>query len=115
VPARIQARLDGRTGNFPQPFEQRLYFGKLTFQPTIGQQLETTLYIRDEEETKDFGTLTSFENAIDFKVDVQNLLLRHVLNGDRWTNEASIDYQNFEWQPRSRNPCSAPQPCRPRR
>lgn len=104
VPPSVQARLDGRTGNFPQPFEQRLYFGKLTYQPAIGHQLEATLYIRDEEETKDFGGLTSFENAINFKVDVQNVLLRYVLNGDGWTNEASVDYQNFEWQPRSLNP-----------
>jgi hypothetical protein len=104
VPPQVQALLDGRTGNFPQPFEQRLYFGKLTYQPAIGHQLETTVYVRDEEETKDFGGLTAFENAIDFKVDVQNLLLRYVLNGNRWTNEASIDYQNFEWQPRALNP-----------
>jgi hypothetical protein len=104
VPARIQERLDGRTGNFAQPFEQKLYFAKLSYQPAIGHQLETTLFVRDEEETKDFGGMTSAENAINFKIDVQNLLLRYVLNGDGWTNESNIDYQNFEWQPRSLNP-----------
>jgi hypothetical protein len=109
VPADVQARLDGRTGNFPQPFEQKLYFGKLSYQPATGHQLETTLFIRDEQETRGFGNLTAFEAAEDFKIDVQNFLVRYTLNGDGWTNEASIDYQNFEWQPRPLNASSVAQ------
>ncbi|HET6232149.1 MAG TPA: carboxypeptidase regulatory-like domain-containing protein [Longimicrobiaceae bacterium] len=91
-------------GSFGQPFRSNLFFGKLSYQPVESHTLEFTANLRNEHETRDFGSQTSFEAATDLRNNVNTFGLK-----DDWThgsllNQASASFQRYSWNPTPLNP-----------
>jgi hypothetical protein len=86
------------TGSYSTPLDEKLYFGKLTWQPTISQTADFSYHRRDEEETRGSGGQRTPDGAVDFKDQTDAAVLRHqfVLGGDM-LNEASLTWQKMRW------------------
>ncbi len=91
-------------GAFTQPFREDLFFGKIDFQATDSQTLELSVNYRDESDIKDFEGQRSFEAASDVKNTIRMARLAHTFNGQGWTNEASLTFLDYDWNPRPVNP-----------
>ena len=92
APANVRATLDGyETGTLSAPLDSKLYFGKLSWQPSIGaDRLDCRYHRRDEEEIRGFGGQRVEEGAEDFQVDTDALVLRHQMVFGNALNEASL-------------------------
>jgi outer membrane receptor protein involved in Fe transport len=103
-PTRPAQDLSPYLGTFLSPFRSHLAFAKLSYQPSSGQMLDLSYSLRDENEAKDFGDQRSLESAIDFRVDVNTVTLRHLTTHTAWLNEASLTFQRFTWNTLPQNP-----------
>lgn len=90
-------------GNFQSPFRSDLGFAKLSYQSANGDLFDWSANYRHETDIRGFGGTTSFESAENVKNDVAGTTLRHQKVGDRWINEASLSYQQYEWNPQPQN------------
>ena len=91
-------------GSFTSPFREDLLFGKIDYQPTDNQTLELTLSDRDETDIKDFQGQNAYPTATNVKNSVRTARLAHTYNSEGWTNDASLMYMKFEWNPTPINP-----------
>ena len=100
APANVQDKLDDyETGAVSKPFEEALYFGKVTWQPTYSQTMDLSYNQRDEEEYRDFGGQVTEDGARDFKIGTDAAVLRYqAVFGNNIFNEASLTYQKMSWQ-----------------
>ena len=103
-PTRPAQDLSPYLGTFLSPFRSHLAFAKLSYQPSSGQMFDLSYSLRDENEAKDFGDQRSLESAIDFRVDVNTVTLRHLTTHSAWLNEASLTFQRFTWNTLPQNP-----------
>jgi outer membrane receptor protein involved in Fe transport len=103
-PVRPAQDLSPYLGTFLSPFRSHLGFAKLTYQPSAGQVADLSYSLRHENEVKDFGDQRSLESAIDFKVDVDTVTLRHATTHSSWINEANLTFQRFSWNTVPQNP-----------
>ncbi|MBO9624315.1 MAG: TonB-dependent receptor [Sphingomonas sp.] len=89
VPAAI---INEFNGTYPQTFEQRLYFGKLSLFATERDTINGSVFIRQEDELRDFGgnAVPSHGHQIDASVKVYQLEWNH--RGDDWLNELTVAY-----------------------
>ncbi|CAN5787703.1 hypothetical protein BH20GEM1_BH20GEM1_10570 [soil metagenome] len=76
-----------------------LFFGKATFQPRERHQFETSLFVRDEFEVRNFGGDQPRSRAEDFNNEVLTALARWQYSRERVLNEAHVDFQRFRWRP----------------
>ena len=90
-------------GTFVSPFESNLFFAKGTYQPTASQIFDVSGYLRDETEVRGFGGQTSIQSAEEFVNDVWQIGGRHQFTSQSWFNEASVSYQDFQWNPQPLN------------
>jgi hypothetical protein len=90
-------------GEFVSPFESKLLFGKGSYQPVENQLWDVSAYVRDETDERGFGGQTSFESAEEIVNDVGQVTGRHQYTATNWLNEASLSYQDFQWNPRPLN------------
>jgi outer membrane receptor protein involved in Fe transport len=91
-------------GAFTQPFREDLFFGKIDFQASDAQTLELSYNYRDESDIKDFQGQTSFEAANNVQNNVRMLRLAHTFDAQTWTNEASLTWLDYAWNPVPLNP-----------
>jgi len=91
-------------GAFTQPFREDLLFGKLDYQPTDQQTLELTLSYRDESDIKDFAGQNSYEVANNIQNEIRTARLAHTYSAPGWTNDASLSYLDYAWNPTPLNP-----------
>jgi hypothetical protein len=85
------------TGTFTQPLDSKLYFGKLSWQPTQSQRVEFSYNKRDENETRGFGNQRVEQSAENFEIFTDAAVLRHQAVFGDFLNEASLYYQSLEW------------------
>ncbi|TAM56141.1 MAG: TonB-dependent receptor [Acidobacteria bacterium] len=99
APANVKAILDPYgTGALSSPFTSRLYFGKLSWQPSTAQTLDLSYNKRDESDIRGFGGQTTKDAAQNFKVKTDAAVLRHQLMvGNNTLNEGSLTWQKMEW------------------
>jgi hypothetical protein len=91
-------------GTFEAPFEQDLFFGKLSWSIDDRQRLDLSATYRTEEDIRGFGNgPTSYDRATAVVGETQSLQLRHTFNGDGFVNEASVDYFLSTYNPRALN------------
>jgi outer membrane receptor for ferrienterochelin and colicin len=91
-------------GTFEAPFEQDLYFGKLSWSIDDRQRLDLSATYRTEQDIRDFGGgPTSFDRAQAINVEYRSLNLRHQFQGDNFLNEVSVDYLESQYNPRALN------------
>jgi outer membrane receptor protein involved in Fe transport len=100
----IRQRFASAPGLYPSEFELSLLFGKLSFQPASAHLLDLSGYVRDESDVRGFSGATSFESAEDVVQDIWQLALRHQMTSNTWLNEATVSYQEYQWNPQPLNP-----------
>ncbi len=99
APENVIAELSGYpTGSLSAPLKSKLYFGKLSWQPTVSQSAELTYHRRDENEVRGFGGQRVKEGASNFLIDSDVVVLRHQWVSENSLNQASGTYQKFRWQ-----------------
>jgi Carboxypeptidase regulatory-like domain len=88
-------------GNFTSPFRSNLLFTKLSWQPALDQTVEFSFYRRDESDERSFGGQTSFQTAEKVNITIDSFAAKHKLIRPNYLNEASVEWQGFEWNPTS--------------
>ncbi len=107
APANVQNSLDDyQTGSLTAPFESRLFFGKLSWQPASAQTVELSYHQRDETEVKGFGGQRTLDGAESFEVGTDSLVLRHTWVLGSALNEAAVTTQKLQWHPAAVNSTS---------
>lgn len=90
-------------GTFEAPFEQDLFFGKLSWQINDRQIVDLTATYRTEQDIRDFGGQNSATRANQINNDVRSIVLRHQYQADSFLNVFSIDYFFANYNPRALN------------
>ena len=90
-------------GTFATPFEEDLYFGKLSFQPAQGHLIDFSVTYRDEADTTGVGGANSFERASGLQQTTKGANLRYQWQGDGFLNEIAVDYRNYNYNPTAVN------------
>lgn len=91
-------------GEFGSPFRSTLGFGKLTFLHRDNSTFDFSLSTRAEEDVRDFGGLSTFESATNFKNTVNTGILKHTFVTGPWVNEATASFQQFRYNPTQADP-----------
>ena len=99
VPASVKAILDPyQTGSVSAPFKEKLYFGKLTWQPSVSQTADFSYNRRDENELRGFGGQRTKDGAESFDVKTDAAVLKYQLIAtNNMLNEASLTWQKLQW------------------
>ena len=99
APANVKAILDQYpTGSLSAPFKEKLYFGKLSWQPSVSQTMYLSYNRRDENEIRGFGGQRTKDGAENFDVKTDAAVLRHqLIASNNMLNEASLTWQKLQW------------------
>lgn len=86
------------------PFRSSLFFGKLTYNMSDNQLLELNGNWRKETDKRGFGGQATgadvaFEAGESIRNNIINGGLKHTYFGNQWVNEASVNYQWYQWNP----------------
>ncbi|WP_426050210.1 TonB-dependent receptor [Brevundimonas sp. SL161] len=90
-------------GTFATPFEEDLFFGKLSFQAAEGHLFDLSVTYRDEADTTGVGGANSIERASGLQQTTKSAQLRYQWQGEGFVNEASIDYRDYNYNPTASN------------
>lgn len=90
-------------GAFASPFEEDLFFGKLSWQPADQHLIDWSLTYRDESELRDFGGAEAFERANDLAQTTLSSNLRWQWRTDSFLNEFAVDYRDYNYNPGAAN------------
>ncbi|RZJ32483.1 MAG: TonB-dependent receptor [Brevundimonas sp.] len=90
-------------GTFATPFEEDLYFGKLSWQPAEGHLIDWSVTYRDEFDTQNIGGANSVERAVQLNQTTLTSTLRYQIQGDGFLNEFAIDYRDYNYNPQPVN------------
>jgi hypothetical protein len=99
VPANVTAKLSVYpTGTLTMPFDEALYFGKLSWQPNVAQTMDISYNQRAETEIRGFGGTRTEDGAESFEDNTNVFVLQHqIAIGNSTFNQASLTWQKFEW------------------
>lgn len=98
-----RAQFADYVGTFGAPFEEDLFFGKLSWQPADEHLIDWSVTYRDESELRDFGGADSFERANDLAQTTLSSNLRWQWRTDRFLNEFAVDYRDYHYNPGAAN------------
>ena len=90
-------------GTFDAPFEEDLFFGKLSWSIDDRQRLDISATYRTEEDIRDFGGNNAFERAVSVNVETISVVARHQYQGDGFLNEAQLDFYEYTYNPTALN------------
>lgn len=96
-----QALATQYNGSYPQKFDQKLYFGKLTAFVSNADTLNFSGFFRRESNLADFGdqSVPSAGHLLQSKIDLYQFEWNH--RGDHWLNELTVAYNKvFNGTPR---------------
>ena len=96
VPPEYQYLLGGTS----TPFNQDLYFGKLSFQVDESNLLELTMRYRDESSLSGIGGVNTPSYGNDFVNDETRADLRWQYSNANWLNDAHISFEESSYNPR---------------
>lgn len=91
------------TGTFDAPFEEDLFFGKLSWSVDDRQRVDLSVTYRTEADIRDFGGTNAYSRANEVNTDTRSINLRHQYQGDGFLNEASIDFFEYNYNPTALN------------
>ncbi len=94
---------DQYLGTFEAPFEQDLFFGKLSWQINDRQIVDLTGTYRTEQDIRDFGGQNAYSRAVAVNNDIRSVVLRHQYTGDSFLNVFSVDYFFANYNPGALN------------
>jgi outer membrane receptor for ferrienterochelin and colicin len=90
-------------GTFAAPFEEDLFFGKLSWQPMESHLVDWSVTYRDESDLRDFGGADSFERANNLQQTTLTSNLRYQWQTASFLNEFAIDYRDYNYNPGAAN------------
>lgn len=90
-------------GTFAAPFEEDLYFGKLSWQPAEGHLIDWSVTYRDEFDLRDFGGADAFERANNLQQTTLTSNVRYQWQTESFLNEFAIDYRDYNYNPGAAN------------
>lgn len=97
----LPAHLQPLVTSYSVPFEEDLYFGKLSFSPGENHLFELSAKVRDEVGiAADSGINTQSRSKHDNNDDTR-IDLRYQYNALNWLNDAHITYEDATYSPRS--------------
>ena len=96
--ARVPFDVNSFAGTFSTPFREHLGFAKLNWQISDTQELELSGSIRKETDLRDFGGTNSRDRGTDISNDTYTAKLQHRFRGERFNNEATIDFLRSDLQ-----------------
>jgi outer membrane receptor protein involved in Fe transport len=99
----VRAQYADRPGFYGVPFELQLLFGKATFQPGARHLIDVSGYLRDETDIRFGSGTTAYDVAEEVAQDIWNIGARYQLTSTAWLNEALVNYQYYQWNPRPLN------------
>jgi outer membrane receptor protein involved in Fe transport len=91
-------------GNLTSPFRETLLFGKLNYVLSDHSSAELSVSNRHETDVRDFGDLTTFQAATNFRNNATTGLLKYNYFTGAWLNEASVTYERFQRNPTPNTP-----------
>jgi len=91
------------TGTFDAPFEEDLFFGKLSWSIDDRQRLDLSATYRTEADIRDFGGNNAYSRANQINTDVASIVLRHQYQGEGFLNEAQFDFYEYTYNPTALN------------
>lgn len=94
---------DSQTGTFDAPFEEDLFFGKLSWSIDDRQRLDLSATYRTEQDIRDFGGIEAYSRANAVNVETLSVVARHQFQGDGFLNEAQLDLYEFNYNPQALN------------
>lgn len=99
APANVIAILEPYpVGAVSSPFDSKLYFGKLSWQPTTAQTLDFSYNKRDETNITGFGGQTVKTAGSELENKTDSGVLRHQwMMSNNSLNEGSLTFQTMEW------------------
>ena len=100
---RFQAQFADYIGTFGVPFEEDLYFGKLSWQPADDHLVDVSVTWRDEFDTRGIGGANSVERASQLNQTTMTVNGRHQWTTDRFLNELTVTYREYNYNPQAVN------------
>ena len=97
APSALISQLRPLTGQFTSEFREHLGFAKLTWAKSERNTVDVSANIRRDTDFRGFGAQTSFQGAENLDVNVYTGVANWKYAGDRWLNEAQVNYQHFTW------------------
>lgn len=90
-------------GAFSTPFEEDLFFGKLSWSIDDRQRLDVSGTYRTESDVRFGGGTQAFSRADEINAETKSLNIRHQYQGDTFLNEATVDFFEYTYNPTSLN------------
>jgi hypothetical protein len=90
--------VDEFRGSFSSPFREHLGFGKLTWQPGDSHLVELSGSLRKETDFRGFGQQEARSRGESVDNDVYTAKLRYDYRGEKFFNEATIDWLKSDLQ-----------------
>jgi outer membrane receptor protein involved in Fe transport len=87
-------------GTFPRPFDEKVFFGKLTWLATENDTIDLSYSNRRDNEIIGFGGTTSYETRQSRLNTVEDALLTWKHHGNGWLNEFLADYSHYVFNPK---------------
>ena len=98
-PSQLPAELASLYGGYSVPFNQDLYFGKLSLQLGQNHLVDLSLRQRKEEEIKPGGTISAPSFSTAFANDETRVDLRYQFSSMDWLNEAHLTFEEAAYNP----------------
>ena len=100
---RFQTQFADYIGTFGVPFEEDLWFGKLSWQPADDHLLDLSVTWRDEFDTRGIGGANSVERASQLNQTTLTVNGRHQWTTDAFLNELTVTYREYNYNPQAVN------------
>lgn len=101
--SQYEAQFGEFLGTYEAPFEQDLFFGKLSWQIDDRQIVDLSATYRTEQDIRGFGGQNAFSRANEVNNDTRSVVLRHQYQGDNFLNVFAVDYFLANYNPRAVN------------
>jgi hypothetical protein len=90
-------------GTFDAPFEEDLFFGKLSWSIDDRQRLDISATYRTEEDIRNFGGNEAYSRANSINTETISVVARHQYQGDGFLNEIQLDFYEYSYNPTALN------------
>lgn len=91
-------------GTFPEPFHEKTFFGKLSWQPSESNNVDLSVSRRKDEEVTGFGGNTVYSARINRDNEVNDLLLKWQFRGHGFVNDLLLDDGQYKFNPAPADP-----------
>jgi outer membrane receptor protein involved in Fe transport len=99
--ALLPPELAALTGPTNSPFDEDLWFGKLTWQPGEAHLIELSTKYRDEQEITGIGGASTDSYGSSKDNTSTRVDLRYQYSNYNWLNDAHLTYEDEAWNPRA--------------